>query len=120
MIYETVTPAESFVHELKMALMQFGDHVYVSASPDGPDMVEIDNITAYPMQQGWGTKALQTICDLATLQHITLWLEIPDDDDEDEDDDVPMADDLVRLYTRFGFTEAEASRYDYTRLVRTP
>lgn len=124
MICETANAAELFVREIETALEQWNNHVQVLLSVDGHSTVEIDSITAYPMQQGWGSKALRMICDLASQRQITLSLDVLeddfDDDDEDEDEEPPTSDDLIHWYSSFGFTIIEPERYDRTRMARSP
>ena len=114
------TAADTFIAEAKNLLQQLGEHVNVLLTSHAPTVVEIDSITAEPMQAGWGTKALKLLCDLADEHHITLMLEV-DDDDDDSEDDRPSADILINLYSRFDFEIIPNERhYDRTAMVRQP
>jgi hypothetical protein len=54
---------------------------------DLPTKVWIETISATPMRAGWGSKASNQICDLASAKHITLALEVAQDEDSDDEDE---------------------------------
>jgi len=90
-------------------------HVTIYLSRRNDHTVEIDDMSATPMRQGWGSKALKAICDLADRHGVKLVGRIANEsddiwaerDDEDEDETVgpsyPSEDELAAWYERFGF-----------------
>lgn len=99
--------SEEFVIQADEALVGMKQHVSVGLFATGPNEAELHEIYASEMRRGWGTKAMQLICDLATQHGITLTLEV-DNDAGDWTIGAPLShlpsdNDLIRWYASFDF-----------------
>jgi hypothetical protein len=89
---------------------------------NSPTLVEIEDIAARTPNQGWGSKAMIRLCQLADKMGITLTLGVANETDDyydTEDSDSPSEDDLINFYEKFSF-EQQDSFSDRVTMVRTP
>lgn len=95
--------SEAYVEEARERLSALSGLVDAQLTAKPRSVVEIDEITASPMRQGHGSRALAILTELADAQGVTLVLEI--EADGRETDGLPSVEDLAALYERFGFEE---------------
>lgn len=88
----------------------YGDKLMLWLRPGSQDgIVEIDHIVATSMRQGFGSKAMRILTELATAHNVTLALRVADETDNEGDYDPedpecpPTKWDLIRWYRSFGF-----------------
>lgn len=122
-------PAAAFEIEVEAALAPMGNVSAILVWQD-PHTVEINHISATPMREGWGSKAMAVITALADRHGVTLTLEVDNDgddswgdyDDEDaepEQSDTPSNDDLMGWYGSYGF-DVSTSLSSRIQMVRKP
>ncbi len=105
---DPVTPADFAVRDMDAATEAMPG-VSAMISQRGDRVVEIDDISATPMKQGLGTRALAVICQIADQYGVRLVARVANESDDfqayDEDDESrpPSEDELVDWYGRFGF-----------------
>ncbi len=120
---ESPDAANAYIEKATASLAELSDKISCSLgiSFDHANTVEIEEIIALEMGQGYGSRAMNILCSLADDMDITLVLGVANDDDGYfTADDMPDENQLIDFYSRFGFEIVQSMFDERTNMERTP